>query len=284
MPQIMKGVDVVKAETEKLLAAVEDLKEYGITPTLAILRVGEKQDDIYYESSAVKRLNACGMEAKLTSLPEAVSQKGFDKAFDALNNDPGVDGILVLCPLPKTLSDSHVRETIHPDKDVDCMGLLSEAGVYEGYPGVFAPCTPAAAMLMLRHYDISLEGKEAVIIGRSMVVGKPMAMLLLKANATVTMCHTRSKDLPGICKRADILIAAAGKPKYVDETFIKPGAVVIDVGINVDENGNIVGDVDYEKAEGVCSAITPVPGGVGTVTTLILAQNTLEAARRAVKK
>ncbi len=281
MPQIIKGADVVKAETEKLLAAVEDMKENGITPTLAILRVGEKPDDVYYESSAVKRLNACGMETKLVSLPETVSQKDFDKAFDSLNNDPGVDGILVLCPLPKTLSDSHARETINPDKDVDCMGLVCEAGVYEGYTGVFAPCTPAAAMLMLKHYDIPIEGKEAVIIGRSMVVGKPMAMLLLKANATVTVCHTRTTDLPGVCRRADILIAAAGKPKCIDETFIKPGAVVIDVGINVDENGNFVGDVDYEKAQSVASAITPVPGGVGAVTTLILAQNTLEAARRA---
>lgn len=284
MPQIMKGNEVVDAEKEKILAGVEELNEKGITPTLAIMRVGEKPDDIYYESSAVKRLASCGMETTLVTLPAAVSQKEFDRTFDKLNNDPGVDGILLLCPLPKTLSDTHARETIHPDKDVDCMGIVSEAGVYEGYEGVFAPCTPAAAMMMLRHYDIPIEGKEAVIIGRSMVVGKPMAMLLLKANATVTVCHTRTKDLPAVCKRADILIVSAGKPQVVNEAFIKPGVVVIDVGINVDAQGNIVGDVDYEKVEGLCSAITPVPGGVGAVTTLVLAENTLQAARRAAMK
>ncbi|MDP2891970.1 MAG: bifunctional 5,10-methylenetetrahydrofolate dehydrogenase/5,10-methenyltetrahydrofolate cyclohydrolase [Bacillota bacterium] len=284
MAQVMKGSDVVKAETPGIEEQVGVLKSKGITPQLAIIRVGEKADDIYYENSAKKRLEGLGMICRNVALPEDISQQAFDAAFDGMNEDPGVHGILLMRPLPKTLSDSHARETIDPAKDVDGMGLLSEAGVYEGKEQAFAPCTPGAVMLMLSHYAIEPKGKEAVIIGRSMVVGKPLAMLMLKANATVTLCHTRTLDLAGVCRRADILVAAAGKPRVVDGSFIKPGAVVIDVGINVDEAGNVCGDVDHAQAEKICSAITPVPGGVGTVTTLVLAKNTLEAAKRHLAK
>jgi methylenetetrahydrofolate dehydrogenase (NADP+) / methenyltetrahydrofolate cyclohydrolase len=280
MAQVMKGMDVVRAASPAIAEETAALTAGGTTPCLAVLRAGEKPDDVYYEGAAKKRLEGLGMAFKSVILPESISQTDFDKAFDQLNKDPGAHGILLMRPLPKSLSDRHARESIRPEKDVDGMGIVNEAGVYSGDDKAFAPCTPGAVMMMLEHFGMDPKGKEAVVIGRSMVVGRPLAMLLIKAHATVTICHTRTADLPGVCRRADILIAAAGKAKCVDEGFIKPGAVVIDVGINVNEDGSVTGDVDYEKAEPASAAITPVPGGVGTVTTLVLAKNTLEAAKR----
>ncbi len=279
MSTLMLGGEVAKSMKDPLIRETKELKTAGILPRLAMLRVGERPDDLSYERSAKKRMETIGIDCQSVVLPETVSQEEFEAAFDALNEDPDVHGILLFCPLPKTLDLTPVKERIDPRKDVDGLCDDNVARVFSGDPRGFAPCTAQAVIEMLDYYGIDLTGKRVTLVGRSMVVGKPLAMLLLGRNATLTICHTRTVDLAGTCARAEVLIAAAGRPKMITADMVGDDAVVVDVGINVDEDGALCGDVDFEAVEPKASYISPVPRGVGSVTTSVLASHVLSGAR-----
>lgn len=279
MSIIMKGADVAKAMKEDLIKEVGELKEKGISPCLAIVRVGARPDDLAYERGAMKRMESTGIGCQVFELPEDISQEAFEEEFRKVNDDPQIHGILLFRPLPKHLDEEPVKAMINPWKDVDCMSPVNIAKVFSGDETGFAPCTPEAVMEMLDYYKIDLTGKKVTVVGRSMVVGKPLSMLLLKKNATITVCHTRTADLSGTCRDAEILVAAAGKAKMVTEDMVGEGAVVVDVGINVDEEGKMCGDVDYDNVEAKASYISPVPGGVGSVTSSVLAKHVVKGAK-----
>ena len=278
MAELLKGASVASALNEKMAADVESLKSAGITPTLAILRVGERQDDIAYENGATKRCEKVGVAVKNVVLPADVSQEVLLEQIGMLNRDNSVHGILMFRPLPKHINETLVCEAISPAKDVDGITNGSLAGVFAGTDNGFPPCTPKACMEILDFYGIDVTGKKVVVVGRSLVVGKPAAMMLVGKNATVTICHTRTVDMPAVCREADVLLVAAGRAKVVDASYLSPGQVVLDVGINTDEAGNLCGDVNFEQAEPIVGAITPVPGGVGTVTTSVLVSHVVKAA------
>jgi len=278
MAFMMKGIDVVNSMKERMLDDVERLKKEGIVPCLAIIRLGAKPDDLAYERGAIKRCEGLGIKCVVNEYPENIGQEDLIKEIQKINNDKGVHGILLFRPLPKHLDINVIKHVISPEKDIDCVNPVNVAKVFEGDETGFAPCTPAAVMEMLDYFKIDVTGKRVVIIGRSLVVGKPLSMLLLKKNATVTICHTKTRDLEKICKSAEILIAAAGAARMVKAEHVSPGQVVVDVGINVDENGNICGDVDFDAVEKIVGFITPVPKGVGTVTSSVLAKHVIKAA------
>ena len=279
MSTLLKGKPVADNISEGLIREVDELKEKGINPKLAIIRVGARGDDLAYERGALNRCAKVGVETEVKELPEDISQEDFINELRKTNNDKNIHGILVFRPLPKQLKEEVIKYEIAPEKDVDCFSPINAAKLLEGDETGFPPCTPMAVIEILKHYEIPMEGKKAVVLGRSMVVGKPAALLLLKENATVTICHSRTKELSKVTADGDILVAAIGKGKFVKEDFIKEGAVVIDVGINVDEEGNLHGDVDFEGAEKKASMITPVPAGVGSVTTSILAKHVVKACK-----
>lgn len=279
MSTIMKGAEVAKAMKEVLIRETEELKQAGVEPCLTIIRVGARPDDLAYERGAKKRMELVGIRCEVLELPEDISQEEFEQQFRKVNEDPEVHGILLFRPLPSHLNEEPVRQMIHPKKDVDCMSPVNIAKVFSGDETGYAPCTPEAVMKMLEHYQIDISGKKVTVVGRSMVVGKPLAMMLLKKHGTVTICHTRTKDLAATCREAEILVAAAGKAKMISADMVGEGAVVADVGINVDEEGNMCGDVDYEAVQETCGYISPVPGGVGSVTTSVLAAHVLRGAR-----
>ncbi len=245
---------------------------------LAVVRVGAREDDLAYERGLMKRFESLGLAVQVVKLPEEINQGDFDAEFERVNSDPTVSGVLLFRPLPKGLSDEHARQAIDPRKDVDGMSPVNVAQVFAGREG-FAPCTPSAVMELLAHYGVSLEGKNVTIIGRSLVVGRPLAMLMLAANATVTVCHTRTADLAAACRGADILVAAAGRPGTIGADCVTERSIVIDVGINMGRDGKLCGDVDFGAVEPLVSMITPVPGGVGALTTSVLAKHLLKAAR-----
>lgn len=278
MGTVMLGTEVAKSMKERLIREVEALKEKGISPCLAILRVGARPDDLSYERGAKKRMELTGIGCRVVELPEDVTQERLEQELRNLNEDPDVHGILVFRPLPGHLDEEPLKQIIHPVKDVDCMSPVNIAKVFSGDESGYAPCTPEAVMEMLDHYDIDPKGKRVTVVGRSMVVGKPLSMLLLKRHATVTICHTRTVDLAGTCRNAEILIAAAGKAGMVTADMTGEGAVVLDVGINMDEEGNLCGDVDFDAVEPKASYISPVPRGVGSVTTSVLAKHVVRAA------
>lgn len=278
MSTVMMGTDVAKSMKEDLIRRTEELKRRGISPKLCIVRVGSRPDDLAYERGAKKRMELVGIDCQVLELTEDISQAEFEAAFQKVNQDPGVHGILLFRPLPAHLDEEPVKALIDPRKDVDGMSAVNLAKVFAGDETGFAPCTAEAVMAMLESYGIDLKGKRAVVVGRSMVIGKPVAMLLLKKHATVTICHTRTEDLKGTCRQAQILIAAAGKAKMISGDMVGVGAVVADVGINVDEEGNLCGDVDFEEAKEKASYISPVPKGVGSVTTSVLADHVLRGA------
>jgi len=278
MAEVLKGMEVANAMKEGLIAENEALIAKGITPCLAIVRVGERPDDLAYERGALKRFEGLGIATRVMVFPENIAQDEFESEFEKINGDESVHGILLFRPLPKTLDEDAIIKKIDPAKDMDCMCDTNIAKVFAGDESGYAPCTPEGVIELLKHFEVPLKGSKVTLVGRSMVVGKPLAMLLLKENATVTICHTRTADLAAECKAADILIAAAGSAKMIKPEHVKEGTVVIDVGINVDEEGNLCGDVDFEAVEPLASMITPVPGGVGSVTTSILAKHTLKAA------
>ena len=278
MSILMKGADVAKTMKEDLTGEACRLKDRGILPSLTIVRVGARPDDLAYERGARKRMEMIGIECKVVELPETITQAEFEKTFFKINEDPKVHGILLFRPLPGNLDEGPVVSRINPLKDVDCMCPVNIAKVFSGDETGHAPCTPEAVMEMLDYYKIDLTGKKVTVVGRSMVVGKPLSMMLLKRHATVTICHTRTKDLTATCREAEILVAAAGKARMVTADMVGDGAVVVDVGINVDDKGNLCGDVDFEAAEPATSYISPVPRGVGSVTSSVLAKHVLKAA------
>ena len=263
---------------------VEELREAGVTPTLCIFRVGERPDDLSYERGATKRAQTVGIDVKKVVLPADVTQEVFDEAFTKVNEDDSIHGILLFRPLPKQLDNEKARQMLNPAKDIDGCTDLSLAGVFTNTKTGFPPCTAQAAMEILHHFGIQIKGKKAAVIGRSLVIGRPVGMMLMHENATVVNCHTRTVDVPSITSKADILIAASGQLHSVTREYTNPDQVVIDVGINWDEKkGSISGDVAFEDVEPYVSAITPVPGGVGGVTTCVLIGHVVEAARRTLQ-
>lgn len=279
MGEIIKGKPVADAITESIIKDVEEIKSKGINPKLKIVRVGADPSDLAYERGALKRMEKCGIEREVIELPVDISQDDFIKELKKVNEDENTHGILVFRPMPKHLDEDVIKYIISPEKDVDCFSPVNVAKVTEGDETGFPPATPTAVMEILKYYNVDLKGKHAVVIGRSLVVGKPVSMLLLRENATVTICHSRTSDLPGMCRTADVLVAAVGRAKMVDDTFIKDGATVIDVGINMDEDNNLCGDVDFDKCIEKSSMITPVPAGVGSVTTSVLAKHVVKACK-----
>lgn len=284
MAQILSGREVASAMNDALLTRAGALAERGILPTLAIVRVGENESDLSYQRGAEKRAQKVGVDVRVIALPEAVAAETLLETIRALNEDEGIHGVLLLRPLPGHLKDKsqQICNALRPDKDVDAMTDLSSAGVYQGRPDLgFPPCTPEACMKILHHYGISCAGKRAVVIGRSLVVGRPLAMMLMAEDATVTLCHSKTPNLPEIARQGDILVTAAGRLGFVDAGFVRPGQVVLDVSVNWDpEKNGIAGDCVFDEVEPVVSAITPVPGGVGAVTSSVLMDHVITAAER----
>ncbi len=278
----LRGMPVVNALVEQIDAQVKELAKKQIIPKLAVVRVGEREDDLAYEKGIVKRFAAIDAAVAVSALPLDVGWGVFEETIKSLNNDDSVHGILVFSPLPKHLPQERLKEMIAKEKDVDGMGRVNDAYMYEGNGKGYAPCTAQAVIEILDYYDIDVTGKRVTIIGRSQVVGKPLALLLLGRNATITVCHTKTRDIAEESKRADVLIACAGSAKMVDASFTNCEQVVVDVGINM-LDGKLCGDVDYEAVAQNASAITPVPGGVGTVTTSVLLKNTVGNAMRTLR-
>ncbi len=280
--KILSGKEVAQSITEALILKRESLEASGKKPMLAIVRVGENPSDLAYERGACARAEKIGVVVKKHLLNENAATGDVLAEIEKLNADKNVDGILVFRPLPKHIDDDAVRNAIAKEKDVDGIGDLAMAGVYAGKQIGFPPCTAEACIEILKHYNVDLAGAKVTVIGRSLVIGKPAAMMLIKENATVTICHTKTKNLSDVAKNADIIIAAAGHAKTVTADFIKEGQTIIDVGINFDENDRMIGDVDFDSAMQKNIAITPVPGGVGAVTSSILMKHVIEAAEREI--
>ena len=282
MAQLWKGAPVAASLTEELSQRAQALVAKGITPTLAIVRVGERPEDLSYERGALKRCEKAGIAVRQYLLTAASSQTDLMEVIEEINRDDSIHGCLLFRPLPKHMDEAAICAALSPAKDVDGITAGSLAAVFSGSGAGYPPCTAQACLEILDHYGYELKGKRVVVVGRSLVIGKPVSMLLLGRHATVTICHTRTADLPAECRRADVLVAAAGKAGAVSAQCLAPGQVVLDVGINVDENGNLVGDVDFAAAENTVETITPVPGGVGAVTTSVLARHVIEAAEKAI--
>lgn len=280
MGQLIKGKPVADAISAALTKEVEELKVKGIVPKLTIVRVGANGSDLAYERGALKRCDSIGIATEVKELPEDISQDKFIEELKKVNDDKSTHGILVFRPFPKQLNESVIKYVIAPEKDVDCFSPVNVAKVMENDPTGFAPCTPSAVIEILKHYNVPMKGKKAVVIGRSMVVGKPVSMLLLKEHATVTICHSKTENMPAVCSEADVLVVGIGKAKMINSSYVKEGAAVIDVGINVDEQGKLCGDADTDDCVGKASMITPVPGGVGSVTTSILAKHVVKACKQ----
>lgn len=281
MANLLKGKEVAQAINERSKKDIEILKSKGIIPTLAILRVGEKPDDISYEKGAIKRCSEVGVNVKSIVLSNDIDSESFFITLDSLNNDNSIHGILMLRPLPKQIDDEKARLSIKPEKDVDGCTNGSLSGVFTNIDYGFAPCTAQAAIETLDYYNIDVKGKNVVIVGRSLVVGKPLSMMLLNKNATVTICHTKTQDIPSITKKADIIITATGMMESFNADYFNSNQIVIDVGISWnDTKQKLCGDVLFDDVEPVVDAITPVPGGVGSVTTSVLVSHVVEAAKR----
>lgn len=281
MAEHWKGAPVAQALTERLIVKANQLKVQGIVPTLAIVRVGERPEDLSYERGALKRCEKVGIRVRQFTLPEESSHGDLLAVIEQINADREIHGCLLFRPLPPQIDEAAICAALDPAKDVDGITAGSLASVFTGSGAGYPPCTAQACMEILEHYGCDLTGKRAVVVGRSLVVGKPLSMLLLGKNATVTLCHTRTADLAAECRRAEVLIAAAGRANMIGRDHLAPGQLVLDVGINVDENGNLVGDVDFAAADEIVGAVTPVPGGVGAVTTSVLAAHVLQAAEQA---
>ena len=282
MAKLLKGIEAAKSITARLQTEVCSLKEQGIAPCLAILRVGCREDDLAYERAAVKRCDTVGIAVRQVTLPETVTREELLAEIETINGDDTIHGCLIFLPLPAHLDEDGVRKALSPAKDVDGITEGSLGAVYGGTGNGFAPCTARACVELLKHYEIPLQGKRVAVVGRSLVIGKPVSMLLLNENATVTVCHSRSENLPALCREADVLVVAVGRMGLVGGRHVRPGQTVVDVGIHVDGD-TMRGDVRFDEAEPVVDAITPVPGGVGSVTTAILASHVVEAARKGLK-
>lgn len=287
MAKLFLGKEVNEKLNARIIEQCEALKGRGVEPKLGIVRCGERPDDLSYERGACKRADALGVAVQKFLLPEDVSKEELLRTIDEINADSSIHGVLLFRPLPKHLKadEDEICNRLDPRKDVDGMTDGSNAGVFMGKALGYPPCTPAACMEILDHYGVDCTGRKAVVIGRSLVVGKPAAMMLMAKNATVTVCHTRTKDVAAVAREADILISAAGVLRSLTKDYVRPGQIVVDVSINWDEEkGGIAGDAVFDEVEPIVEAITPVPGGVGAVTTSILIGHVVEAARRASDK
>ena len=290
MAKLLLGKEVNEKLNQRIIDQCEALKAQGVNPTLAIVRCGERPDDLSYEKGATKRAETLGVAVEKFLLPEDVTKEELLKVIDGINANDKIHGVLMFRPLPRHLKADQdaICNRLDPRKDVDGMTDLSNAGVFMGKKLGFAPCTPAACMEILDHYGIDCTGKKVTVIGRSLVVGKPAAMMLMGKNATVTVCHTKTVNTAEICRNADIIVSAAGVLNSLTKDYVRPGQVVVDVSINWDENkinakggkGGIAGDAKFDEVEPIVEAITPVPGGVGSVTTSVLMKHVVEAAER----
>lgn len=283
MAKLLQGAPVAAALTEKLQLRTALLKDQGITPTLAIVRVGERADDLSYERGILKRAEKIGLGVCQFILPLDCSQEELLKVIGEVNTRDDIHGCLMFRPLPAHLDETCACELLDISKDIDCITMGSLAGVFASRPEGFPPCTAEAVVRLLEYYGYELRGADICVVGRSLVIGKPVSMMLQAKNATITMCHTKTRNLAEHCRAADILVVAAGHAKTIGAAFVHENQIVVDVGINWDTNAaKLVGDVDFEAVESLVAAITPVPGGVGSVTTAVLAQHVVEAAERTV--
>ena len=280
MAMILKGAPVVAAMNEANAIRCEALKAKGITPTLAVVRVGAREDDLSYERGVMTRCGKVGVAVRQYLLPADAAQEQLLEVIAGINADPAIHGCLLFRPLPKQFDDRTIRAALSPEKDIDGITDGSLAGVFTNTAIGYPPCTAQACLEILRYYDLPLSGKRAVVVGRSLVVGKPAAMMLDRQNSTVTLCNSRTQNLPALCKEADILVVAMGKMGFIGGDCLREGQVVVDVGIHVNAEGKLCGDVRFAEAESVVGAITPVPGGVGTVTTSVLVSHVVDAAEK----
>lgn len=278
----LRGMPTAKAILADLQERVDRLSKKGVVPKLSVVRVGAREDDLSYERGIYKRFEGVGAKVETIELPLSVTQEELESVIAALNEDTSVHGVLMFRPLPKNLDEIRIKSLLAEEKDVDCLTSANDAHLFAGDKKGYPPCTPQAVMEILDHYDIDLTGKKVTVVGRSMVVGKPVAMLLLAKNATVTICHTRTRELQQECRNADIIVACAGVPRMITSEFVREGQVVIDVGIHVVDD-KLCGDVDYDSVSEVVDAITPVPGGVGSVTTTVLLKHTIASAEKSLK-
>ncbi|MDR1135270.1 MAG: bifunctional 5,10-methylenetetrahydrofolate dehydrogenase/5,10-methenyltetrahydrofolate cyclohydrolase [Clostridiales Family XIII bacterium] len=276
----LEGKKIVESLRAELKARIETLGRRGVTPSVLILRVGEREDDIAYERGILRSCGALGINSRVDELTQDISTNELIRVIESANKDSSVHGIMLFRPLPAHLDQDLISKAIAPEKDIDCMSPLNLEKVFEGKTSGFAPCTPKAVVETLKGYEIPLAGANIAIAGRSMVVGKPLAMLLLNENATVTICHSKTEDMAAVTGNADIVVAAIGKAKFMGEEYFNPDSIVIDVGINDAGDGKICGDVDYENVFGQVKAITPAVGGLGAVTTAILLSHVVEACER----
>lgn len=283
MAALLKGAEVARVLTESLQAEAAALKARGVTPGLAILRVGTRGEDLSYERAATNRCEKIGIAARRIVLPEDVTQERLLAEIEALNADRAIHGVLMLRPLPRHLDDARACASLLPAKDMDGVTGGSMTAVYAGTGNGYPPCTAEACVALLKHYGIAIRGKRVVVIGRSLVIGRPVSMLLLAEHGTVTICHSATRNLPEICREADILIVATGQAGLIGTQSVRPGQVVLDVGIHANPDGTLCGDVRFDEVEPVVEAITPVPGGVGTVTTAILARHVIAAAKKTLE-
>lgn len=281
--KLLLGTTVAKDKTEQLREKVEELHKQGIKPKLVMMRVGDKADDLAYQRSALSRMEKVNILSEVQEFPNDVTEEVFLRQLEENNQSDEVHGILIFLPLPKHLDLKKVKECISPDKDIDAISPINIARLMNAEK-CFVPCTPKAVMELLSYYNIPLQGKHVVVIGRSMVVGKPVSMLLLNENATVTMTHSKTTNLQELTKCADIIVCALGKSKFLTEEYVSPHSIVIDVGINVDETGALTGDADTEQILPIVKAVTPVPRGVGSVTTVMLVKQVIESAERGLQQ
>ena len=283
MAELLKGAPVAGAITRRNVQAVEELKSRGIEPTLAIIRLGEKPGDLSYEKGAMKRADKTGVKVKQFVFPEDMTEKSLISEIKKINADDSIHGVLMFRPLPAHIDEKAVCETLAPEKDMDGITSGSMAGVFMDTEIGYPPCTAEAVMEILDHYDVQLKGSKVTVFGRSLVIGKPVAMMLMGRHATITVCHSRTAidDFRDAGHNADVVVSALGRAKMIGSEILGSGQTVIDVGINVDEEGNLCGDVNFDEAEPEAAAITPVPGGVGSVTTAVLMKHVIQAAGRA---
>ena len=281
MAQRLLGRPVADAIKEDLARRVAALAEKGVTPRLAVIRLGEDPGDMAYERSILRNCEKLGCAAQSMALPPDISQAALIARIEQVNADPSIHGCLLLRPLPKHMDSAKVCDALAPEKDLDGMGCRALGALFAGREDAFAPCTAQACLEMLKYYGIDPAGKRAAVVGRSLVIGRPVGQLLLQADATVTLCHSRTPDLPAVCREADILIVAVGRAGLIGAEHARPGQVILDVGVNSVE-GKLCGDVRTEEAEKTAAAVSPVPGGVGAVTPSVLMAHLVEAAERAI--
>ena len=280
MSKILSGKEVSNQIDIFTKINIMKLHKIGITPKLGIIRISEQEDDLSYERNIIKKCEKLGVSYEKFYLPQNAKENSLLKLINDINTNENIHGVLLFRPLPKYLNEEKIINMINPEKDVDGITDYSIAGIFSGKEQGFSPCTPQSCIEILDYYGISCTGKKIVVVGRSLVIGKPLTMMLINKNATVTVCHTKTKNITSITKEADIVIVAAGKQGLINESYIKPGQIIIDVGIHVNEDGKISGDVDFEEVKNIVDAITPVPGGVGSVTTSVLIQHVVMATMK----